>query len=53
MVRKDSYYMPNKKETEGLTFNSEDKKKIFPKAFFSVLRTGLKKVRLNLCGGVC
>ena len=27
--------MPNNKETEGLIFNSEDKDKIFPKAFFS------------------
>ena len=34
VVWKDSYYMPNNKETEGLIFNSEDKDKIFPKAFF-------------------
>ena len=39
--------MPNNKETEGLIFNSEDKDKIFPKAFF--LGTGLNKVRLKVC----
>ena len=35
MVWKDSYYRPNNKETEGFIFNSEDKNKMFLKAFFS------------------
>ena len=40
MVSKDSYYMPNNKETERLIFNSEDKKtKYFQKPFFPVNRT--------------
>ena len=45
MVWKDSYYMPNNKET-GLIFNSEDRKQnTFKSLFF--LRTGLNKVRLT------
>ena len=40
-----THYMPNNKETEGLIFNSEDKDKIFPKAFFPGSR--INKVRLN------
>ena len=52
MVWKDSYYMPNNKETEGLICNSEDKKQSISKSLF-FLGTGLNKVRLNLCGEVC
>ena len=45
MVWKDSYYMPNNKET-GLIFNSEDRKQnTFKSLFF--LGTGLNKVRLT------
>ena len=35
MVWKDSYYMPNNKETEGLIFDSEDKKQNISKSLFS------------------
>ena len=35
MVWKDSYYMPNNKETEGLICNSEDKKQSISKSLFS------------------
>ena len=46
VVWKDSYYMLNNKQTEGLLFNSDDKKtKYFQKPFF--LGTGLNEVRLN------
>ena len=39
VVWKDSYYMPNNKETEGLIFNSEDKKQYIQKPFFPGNRT--------------
>ena len=35
MVWRDTYYMPKNEETEGLIFNSEDKKKYYQKPFFS------------------
>ena len=47
MVWKDSYYMPNNKETEGLIFNSEDKKiKYFQKPFFPRNRTQWGQIKL-------
>ena len=47
MVWKDSYYMPNNKETDGLIFNSEDKKiKYFQKPFFPRNRTKWGQIKL-------